>query len=97
MAREPTTIIEALACHPPAIVELRQQGWGTSFWHGACAHEDPSITGMMRWGFTGDELFVHAHLRDAFADSSDFTERSRCRACRELVANLPPDRQVRDG
>lgn len=93
MAREPTTIIEAFACHPSAIVEVRVPGkYSASMnwtWHGACVAAGESVLVDVAKRHFEAAVFVHDHSRDYLTDCRIAHENDQCAHCRTQLRYLP--------
>lgn len=93
MAREPCSIIEALACHPSNVIVLRRDGTYTathSVWHGFCVLQ-PEVADKFvnRYKASFDKVFVHAHFREYMVDYEDASEIRPCDYCGEQIQHLP--------
>ena len=94
MAREPTSIIEAFACHPSAVVEIREDFTRNSWtWHGACVIAgEKRVMRTLAIDVEERAIFVHDHLRDYLADSKESNDTFPCRQCGSQLRHLPPGR-----
>ena len=92
MAREPTSIIEAFACHPSAVIEIREGCTRNNWtWHGACAIAGEEwLTRVLATNEGERTIFVHDHLRDYLADSKESSDTFPCQQCGAQLRYLPP-------
>lgn len=91
MAREPTSIIEAFACHPSAVVEIREDLTRNNWtWHGNCVLAGEKwLTRTLMANVEERAIFVHDHLRDYLADSKEASDSFPCQQCGGQLRYLP--------
>lgn len=91
MAREPTSIIEAFACHPSAVVEIREDWTRNSWtWHGNCVIAGADwVKRTLMANAEERTIFVHEHLRDYLADSEGASDDYTCQHCGNKLRYLP--------
>lgn len=93
MAREPCSIIEALACRGGNVVVMRANMKYSAkhcVWHGFCVHQPEAVdTFVKRFKENFETIYVHAHMRDFLADYEDASPTLRCDWCNEHIQYLP--------
>lgn len=100
MAREPTTILEALCCHRSNVIVVRKQYPARAshlIWHGFCALQEECvntfIAGYALWAKDSKAettITVHSCYREYLTDYRDAAPEIRCHGCSEHIQYMPP-------